>query len=439
MTRRPLHLGGALVVLYAVVALATGSWAPGQLRPLFDGFASHPGGVYAWITPPKEFAKGNRPPDSAQARIAFAGGGSAAVVAETPDGQVMASLPAAAVAPHPFDASARLEVRPLDSTTLGPLPAGLRPESNAYQVTIAFLPTGDLVAGLAAAGTVGLTAAAPADTLLFAADGRTWRQVEAKPLNKANAVTAPLSQTGYYLAASRNPPRAAGAPGGGAPVALFVVAAAVPLILGYLLLGRRRQGERSANGVRSKAKPTGKATPKGTGRQGSGKQGTGKTETGRAGPNKTGTGRTGTGKTGTGTGKATSGRTGTGKTGTGKAASRRTEKPAGKPTRTKGDARETAGRPGGSSEKDKATGTPPKPAATTDEATAAPEESAAAPEESAAMQVGSAAWPEPYTTTPEMSAVTSEEASAPTDENASTPEVPAGTPEAAERPEEPGV
>jgi hypothetical protein len=287
---RPLRLGAALVVLYTVVALATGSWAPGRLRPLFDGFASH-GGSYGWVKPPKELAKGNRPPDSGQARISFGAQGSAPADAETPDGQVMASIPAGAVPRHPFDAAARLEVRPLDSATLGPLPAGLRPESNAYQVTIAFLPTGDLVPGLATPGTVGLTAAAPADTLLFAADGRTWREVEAKPLNRANALTGPFTQTGYYLAASHAPPRSTGSSGGGAPVGLFVVAAAVPLVLGYLLLGRRRLAERSAPGRTAGRRAKGKVTP--TGKTASrkpppagaqSKARSGKTSTGRAAP-----------------------------------------------------------------------------------------------------------------------------------------------------------
>lgn len=123
--------------------------ALGRLRPLFDGFGSHPG-LYNWVKPPKEFAEGNRPPDTGQARIAFGG----------------------------------------------------------------------------------------------------------------TALTGPFTEVGYYVAASRGAPRA-GTSAGGPPVALFVAAAAVPLVLGYLLLGRRRHGEKPP-ARRPAPKPRGGPSPKTT-------------------------------------------------------------------------------------------------------------------------------------------------------------------------------
>jgi hypothetical protein len=231
--------GLALVALYVVVAVATASTGPGRLRPLFDGFGTHPG-EYSWVKPPKEFAEGNRPPDSAQARIALGAGGSSPVVAETPDGQVMVSLPQGAVPPHQSDSAATLEVRPYDGTSLGPLPAGLRPEGNAYKVTIAYLSSKAEVATVTVPGKVGVTGEVQPGTLLFSPDGRGWRPVEAQPLAApGKGFTATFTEAGYYLPAGPGEPRPV-ASSGGSPVALFVVAAAVPLILGYLLLVRRR-------------------------------------------------------------------------------------------------------------------------------------------------------------------------------------------------------
>lgn len=105
---------------------------------------------------------------------------------------------------------------------------------------------------MAVAGTVGVTSEVASDTLLFSTDGRSWRQVEGSPLANANGLAGQFTEAGYYLAAAKGEPRAA-ASGTGAPVALFVVAAVVPLILGYLLLGRRRHSQEGPSAARDKA------------------------------------------------------------------------------------------------------------------------------------------------------------------------------------------
>ena len=246
MTRPALRSGAALVMVYVAVALATASWAPGRLRPLFDGFGSHPG-VYNWVKPPAEFAEGNVAPEAAQARVAINTGGSAAVLeATTPDAQAGVSLPPASVPPHRSDTAVRLEVRPVDSGTLGPLPPGLRAEGNAYQMTVTYIPSETQVTTTAAPGILGVTSEVASDTLLFSADGRSWRPVEATPISGSPGLTGPFTETGYYLPAGRGEPRAAAASGTGTPVALLAVAAAVPLLLGYLLLGRRHRTNRSS-------------------------------------------------------------------------------------------------------------------------------------------------------------------------------------------------
>jgi hypothetical protein len=264
--RATVATGALLVVAYVAVALATDAWAPVRLRPLFDGFASHPG-TYRWIKPPEEFAQGNLAPEAAQARVAFDGGTSRAVLAETFDGQAMASVPAGAVPPHQSDTAALVDVTPLDPSTLGPLPPGLRPEGNAYRVSVTYVPSDAALQALSSPGVAGVTSREVSDTLLFSTDGRTWRPAEGKPVAGGRGFTGALTETGYFMAAGRGEPRPLVTSKGGVPVALLLVGAAVPLVLAYLFLSRRRQGEatpskRSATSrPRSSSKPTRSSRP----------------------------------------------------------------------------------------------------------------------------------------------------------------------------------
>lgn len=266
MTRASVRFGIAFGVLYAAVAVATAAWGPGPLRPLFDGFASHPG-AYSWVKPPKEFAEGNRPPEPGQARVAFSATGSSAATADTADGQATASAPAGAIPPQGSDGAATIDLRPVDPTTLGALPAGLRAEGNAYQVSITYLPSKAQAQRLTAPGVVGVLSEAPSTTLLHSADGQAWRSIEGRPVAGGKGFTAPLTDLGYYLAAGQGEPRPFES-SGGVPVALLVVAAVVPLLLGGLLLSRRRA---AGTGRPAAARP---AAPKGQ-RKGQGKGSTG--------------------------------------------------------------------------------------------------------------------------------------------------------------------
>lgn len=245
MTRRhstttTTRLGAAAVALYVVVAAATTMWAPGRLRPLYDGFGSHPG-QYNWVNPPKDLAEGNGRPEPAKAEVVLDAAGSEATSVAPSDGQALVALVPGALAVHPPDTKAALSLTPVDAGRLAPLPPGLRAEGNAYMVTIAYAPSGTKVAELAKPGSVGLTSAAPADTLLFSSDGTEWVPKEGRPLSGDNGLTGPLDAAGYYLAASTAAPRAAGTgSGSGATIVLVVAAAAVPVVLAWLFLTRRR-------------------------------------------------------------------------------------------------------------------------------------------------------------------------------------------------------
>ena len=246
MARSSLRTGAVVVVAYVVVAGLTTWWSPGAMRPLFDGFGSHPG-QYNWVNPPKEFAEGNQRPDAAQAGIKFDAEESSAAGASTQDGQVLASVVEGALPPHPPDSSARIDVRPFDGASVAPLPAGLRAEGNAYRINLVYLPSRAPVPALTKPGTVGLTSVAPAHILLFSADGKGWERRPGNPLSKGTGLTALLHQSGYYLAASEGDPRPAATDSSNKPpLVVYVLAAAVPVMLGYFLLGRRSSSSRSA-------------------------------------------------------------------------------------------------------------------------------------------------------------------------------------------------
>lgn len=238
----------AAVGLYLIVAALTTSWAPDQVRPLFDGFGSH-SGRYSWVNPPKEFSEGNQRPDGSTAQIVFKSETSSPASAETRDGQVLAALVEGSLAPYPPDTAANITVTPLDSAKLGPLPPGLRAESNAYRVQVMYQPSKTPATTLSRPGSVGLISAAPADTLLHSPDGTQWQAQEARPLAQGNGLTAPLTEPGYYLIAGKGEPRASST--SSPPYAFYALAGLVPFVLGYLLLNRRGQ---------TKTRPPGRPT-----------------------------------------------------------------------------------------------------------------------------------------------------------------------------------
>jgi hypothetical protein len=166
---------------------------------------------------------------------------------------------------HVPDTSVRVQVTPLDPATLGALPAGLRPEGNAYQVAITYQPSGQPVTALAKPGTVALTGAAPVTALLFSPDGKAWQDTGGKPFGESNGLFAQLTAPGYYVSASHNAPRAGTAKGGSGPIAAIAVGAAVVVvaIVVGVYLARRGQG-----GSRGQGGPSGQGGKGGSGGRG---------------------------------------------------------------------------------------------------------------------------------------------------------------------------
>lgn len=235
-----MRAGLALAAAYLAVLAATVVWAGGPLRPLFDGFA--PPEAYRWVSPPKGFTD-NRQPDAVTNQIPLDPvRGTAEVNTSTADQQATVIVKQGSVAPRPPDAAVAVEIRPLDPATLGPLPDGLRPASNAYRVTLRYQPSGEPVAALAVPGIVGLSASVESEALLRSDDGRAWQQILSRPFGANHGHFGDLSTSGYFVMAAR-PSAEHGDGDGGSPVVLVVGLGLVPVVGGALLLRRRnRQG-----------------------------------------------------------------------------------------------------------------------------------------------------------------------------------------------------
>ena len=247
MTRRPLAVGLALAGVYGVVAVATLALSPRPLRPLFDGFAPPP--PYNWVNPPPAQAYGNSPPRASQQELRLGPEGSAYANATPEDNQAIVSVEAGAVPPRPPDEVALLRVTPVDAGTLGPLPPGLRPEGNAYRITVTYQPSGTDVTALARPGTVGLVGAGRVEELLFSPDGRTWERRPSEALGQSHGLSTELTAAGYYLVASRATAEPGGS-GGTHPALYVAVLALPPLALAGVALARRRRTGRPPSATR---------------------------------------------------------------------------------------------------------------------------------------------------------------------------------------------
>jgi hypothetical protein len=181
------------------------------------------------VKPPPELARDNQVPEKAERDVPLGPDGSEVTNTTTPDGQAIASLEAGSVAPNPPDTAVRLEVVPLDAATLGPLPRNLRPQSNAYRVTIAYRPSETPVTRLGKPGTVALTASAHGEVLLHSPDGAQWQETSSRPFGESHGRFTALETTGYFVIATAPPPPRPSAPRQ-PNAALVLVVAAIPIV-----------------------------------------------------------------------------------------------------------------------------------------------------------------------------------------------------------------
>ena len=233
-------MGVILLGLYAVAVAATLPLGHG-VRPLLEGIGTPP--PYRWVKPPAAFAATNVPPKPNESDVALGPQGSDQAGVLSEDSQLVLNLPAHAVAAHPPDTSVKVRVNPVDPAPLGPLPSGLGPNGNAYQVKLTYQPSGQDVATLAVPGNILLTVPLTTAGLWFSPDGRAWQRVGNQTVPGQPVVGGPFAQAGYYMAGTH--PTPATKPGGGSSnvtgiVIAVVLTVALALALGFTPVVRRR-------------------------------------------------------------------------------------------------------------------------------------------------------------------------------------------------------
>jgi hypothetical protein len=254
----PLGVGLVLVAVY--VLAITGTLPFGHnVRPLFEGIGPPP--AYRWVKPPAADASANVPPAPNDTDIPLTPTGSQQSGAQSEDNQVVLNMAPNAVPPHPPDTSVRIHIEPLDPATLGPTPADLRPNGNAYRVTMTYQPSGAPATTITTPGNVLLTVPLPAAGLLYSADGRSWTNIGKQTVAGQPIVGGPFTAVGWFMGATH--PQATGSSGGGGGssgvIIVVVLVAALALLLGFFPLIRRRMQDRTPP---KKARPAKKAAKK---------------------------------------------------------------------------------------------------------------------------------------------------------------------------------
>ena len=196
--RRTLGVGVGLAALYLVVLAATMGLKGQPVLPLYDGLTPPP--PYQWVTPPPGYGF-NAEPEPTEVTVALSETGSVPDGPTGVNGQVVLNLPAGAVPPRPGDTAVRITIKPLDPARLDPLPPGLIPDGNAYEIRMRYQPSGQAIDALAVPGNIILATPEPASALLVAAPGRPWETIETQRVGGPDSVGGPFVRAGRYVAA----------------------------------------------------------------------------------------------------------------------------------------------------------------------------------------------------------------------------------------------
>ena len=234
---RTIRAGAGLAALYVVVAFLTAQLSSRPVLPLFDGFA--PPVPYNWVNPPPELAAGNTVPPPVERQFPVGPDGAPASNAPSDDAQIIVGLDNGSVPASSADTTISVRMVPADPGTLGPLPPGLRAVSNAYQVTVTYLPSQTPLTRLGVKGTVALTAGDTGDRMLYSADGLAWEERAFRPFGQDHGVFTELEAVGWFLVASTSSPSSAGDGGAGDVLkVVLLVTAFLAVVIGAILVVR---------------------------------------------------------------------------------------------------------------------------------------------------------------------------------------------------------
>ena len=234
----PMGIGLALVAAYVLAVTGTLPFG-NNVRPLFEGIGPPP--AYRWVKPPPAFASGNVPPAPNDTDIPMGPTGSQQSGAQSEDNQLVLNLAPNAFPAHAPDTTLRVHIEPLDPASLGPVPAGLKPNGNAYRVTFTYQPSGTPAETITAPGNILVTVPLPAAGLLYSADGRSWSDIGKQTVAGQPIVGGPFNAVGWYEGATHATAASGSSGGGSAGVIIVVVLVAVlALALGFFPLLRKR-------------------------------------------------------------------------------------------------------------------------------------------------------------------------------------------------------
>jgi hypothetical protein len=253
VTRRPLHLGAALAVLYAAVVVVTNLTTGYPVRPLFDAAG---GAVpYKWVKAPWYVASTNIKPRASHQDVAFENGVSPLIGVTSEDAQIILNLPQGALPPRDGDTAVRASFTPLDPKKLAKPPGGMRPNGNAYRVEMAYQPSGTPLQGLTTSGNVVMVVPDEAEKLLFSADGKSWSELPTQLLGDPTTVGSAFNSPGYYLVGTSLPEFTNPNQGSGTKrmMGIVMVVVAMALLLGYVLptILRRSRAAQAAQAARA--------------------------------------------------------------------------------------------------------------------------------------------------------------------------------------------
>jgi hypothetical protein len=233
-----MRVGASVLGLYMVVAFATMAVSHRHVRPFFEGFGTQQI-PYKWVNPPASLSAGNQVPQPSTTDAPLDAAGSKAIGITTEDGQLVLNLPAGAVAAHGADTLVRVALTPLDPAKLATVPAGLTADGNAYQVQLAYQPSG-APATIAVAGNIILTVPTAGTSILQSADASSWQPLATQPVGGPTVIGGQFTGPGYFLGAAVKHKAATPKSSSVPTVLLAAITAALALTIFLLPYGWRR-------------------------------------------------------------------------------------------------------------------------------------------------------------------------------------------------------
>lgn len=231
MTRRTTLAGIGVAAAFLALAWVSATWSPLGRGPVLDGLG--PLAPYRWVNPPPGVAD-ESPPMSGSFELAVDDEGSEPDVLFTPDDQVTLVMDRGAIGAEPGLRSVTIDLTPLDPSTLGSLPAGLKPFGNALRIDAAGVDRFDGQVDVVLLYPETVMFHATSHEILWSVDGSAWEQLETTETLATQQAQATLEAPGYVVVGAFPVPHpsasAAAAPSDAGDTSMPIVVAVVGAI-----------------------------------------------------------------------------------------------------------------------------------------------------------------------------------------------------------------